>query len=461
MFSGVDGQDTLMFLMEKIAPTIETCSCRFVVISWVHTHVRGVKLGFSSINVHAQYAWSQMFPRAFGLVFELDSRYNYKYEAYVLTDEGKYRVGECSRLHNLSTQQPEACSSESLYKSVKDTIVFTNSDINVVDARHTQPFDAAPSMSFEEIKSNVAAHKQCRACKMPSADDSDLLSHISRKKQCRPAYSERELKEFCAFVKSKRQKSSYSQNKESIRHQQQKYKETHREQINLKQSVYNAKHHDGILQKQSVYNQTHKAEVAKKQAVYDQTHKSEVAKKQAVYNQTHKAEVAKKQAVYDQTHKAEVAKKQAAYNQTHKAEVAKNQNKYDALHKEQIASKDQEAYVQSKRVKNEFLVFSLKIQKFKNAIKWGPLFPCMCCHHLIFENGKKEVNRSKFDEKVGKKLFKDIINSTYAKAEQCVLCHTCHHSLIVGKKRPANSYNNGLKFDPVPLALQLTNWSNN
>jgi hypothetical protein len=441
MFSGVDGQDTSMFLMEKIAPTIETCSRRFVVISWVHTHVRGVKLGFSSIDVHAQYAWSQMFPRAFGLVFELDSRYKYKYDAYVLTDEGKYRVGECSRLHNLSHQQHEACSSESLYKSVKDTIVFTNSDITVVDARHTQPFDAAPSMSFEEIKSNVAAHKQCRACKRPSADDSDLLSHISRKKQCRPAYSERELNEFRAFVKSKRQKSSYSQNKESIRHQQQQYKETHREQINLKQSVYNAKHHDGISQKQSVYDQTHKAEVAKKQAVYNQTHKAEVAKKQAVYNQTHKAEVAKKQAVYDQTHKAEVAKKQ---------------NKYDALHKEQIASKDQEAYVQSKRVKNELLVFSLKIQKFKNAIKWGPVFPCMCCHRLMFENGKKEVNRSKFEEKVGKKLFKDSINSTYAKAEQCVLCHTCHHSLIVRKKRPANSYNNGLKFDPVPLALQLT-----
>jgi hypothetical protein len=44
MFSGVDGQDTSMFLMEKIAPTIETCNRRFVVISWVHTHVRGVKL---------------------------------------------------------------------------------------------------------------------------------------------------------------------------------------------------------------------------------------------------------------------------------------------------------------------------------------------------------------------------------------------------------------------------------
>jgi hypothetical protein len=205
-----------------------------------------------------------MFPRAIGLVFEIDSRYKYKYDAYVLTDEGKYRVGECSRLHNLSHQQHEACSSESLYKSVKDTIVFTNSDITVVDARHTQPFDAAPSVNFEEIKSNVAAHKQCRACKRPSADDSDLLNHVSRKKQCRPAYSERELKEFRAFVKSQRQKSSYSQNMESIRHQQQQYSETHREQMNLKQSIYNAERHDAISKKQSVYNQAHKAEISKK-----------------------------------------------------------------------------------------------------------------------------------------------------------------------------------------------------
>jgi hypothetical protein len=182
---------SLMFLLEKIAPTIATCNCRFVVNSWVHTHVRGVKLGFSSMDVHAQYAWSQMFPRAFGLVFEIDSKYKYKYDAYVLTEEGKYRVGECSRLHNLSHQQNEACSSERLHKSVKDTIVFTNSDFTVVDARNTQPFDAAPLMNFEESKSNVAAHKQCRACKRPSADDSDLLNHVSRKKQCRPAYSEK------------------------------------------------------------------------------------------------------------------------------------------------------------------------------------------------------------------------------------------------------------------------------
>jgi chemotaxis protein histidine kinase CheA len=244
--------------------------------------------------------------------------------------------------------------------------------------------------------------------------------------------------------------------KAEISKKQSVYNQAQNADISKKQSVYNQAHKAEISKKQSVYNQAHKAEISKKQSVYNQAQNADISKKQSVYNQAQKAEIYKKQSVYNQAHKAEISKKQSVYDQAHKAEISKKQSVYDQAHKAEISKKQKKYDAQSKRVKNEFLVFSLKIQKFKNAIKWGPVFPCMCCHRLMFENGKKVVNRRKFEEKVWKKLFKDSINSAYAKVEQCVLCHTCNHSLIVRKKRPANSYNNGLKFDPVPLALQLT-----
>ena len=42
-------------------------------VFWVHSHVRGTKCGFSSIDLHTQYAFELTIPHILGLVIEMNN----------------------------------------------------------------------------------------------------------------------------------------------------------------------------------------------------------------------------------------------------------------------------------------------------------------------------------------------------------------------------------------------------
>ena len=253
---GVDGQDSAMYMAQHLKPSIEDeVTKKFVIISWVHTHVRGVCVGFSSVDVHNQYMYAQMYnPDAFGLVFEVHSRYKYCFDAYVLTDEGRIGVAECNQLRGQGNVQHNECYDKSLYKSIKSKLVFTDSPLTVVDARGTQSVDLGPSSSnFGNIKTEVFLHKQCKSCKRPHADDSQLLRHISHKKQCKEDYGP-SFDEFSSHIRKESKKSYDQKNAESIKQKKQSSYNDKKETILKKQSDYDLKNRFKILSKQAKYN---------------------------------------------------------------------------------------------------------------------------------------------------------------------------------------------------------------
>ena len=95
------------------------------VVSWVHSHVRGIACSFSSIDMHAQYAYNKHFPGILGLVFQIGLNGDLqKFDFYSLTGIGTAAVGRCSRSRNLSRHLHEECKSDSFYQSQKNLVTF-------------------------------------------------------------------------------------------------------------------------------------------------------------------------------------------------------------------------------------------------------------------------------------------------------------------------------------------------
>ena len=62
-----------------------------VLVTWIHSHVRGVPCCFSSIDMHTQYAYERVHPGIFGTVFQINEQNGcVKYDFYKLTEKGKH-----------------------------------------------------------------------------------------------------------------------------------------------------------------------------------------------------------------------------------------------------------------------------------------------------------------------------------------------------------------------------------
>ena len=88
---GIHGKDSMLYMSEDLASRVNLPGYDFKIISWVHTHVRGTKAGFSAIDLHNHHGLERhVSPGIFGTVYEItENRYMYHYEPYVLTKEGK------------------------------------------------------------------------------------------------------------------------------------------------------------------------------------------------------------------------------------------------------------------------------------------------------------------------------------------------------------------------------------
>ena len=94
-----------------------------IIIAWLHSHVRGTPLGFSSIDVHTQWAFQYEYEDLFGIVYELNNSGSLiDHDYYILTEVGCSVVKECNLTQNLSRIQHESCSDINLYKSIKEDI---------------------------------------------------------------------------------------------------------------------------------------------------------------------------------------------------------------------------------------------------------------------------------------------------------------------------------------------------
>lgn len=233
---GIDGMDTTLYMADTIAPTITVPGRQYKLISWIHTHVRGTVVGFSSIDLHNHHGLDcHVSPGIIGTVYELTAnRYMYRFEPYVLTKVGNVRVAECTRTLGVTNHQHSECFDTRFYKSIKDQLILTDDNITVVDGRKSRPLEAQPSARFFSPSEEVVETNQCRACKRKFDSESDLCYHAGRAKKCKPSY-ESEIGDFRAFLKSegqKKWKKTFNQNHPGrIAQQKKKYKDSHKEDI--------------------------------------------------------------------------------------------------------------------------------------------------------------------------------------------------------------------------------------
>ena len=170
---GLNGEDTVVLAMQQLSQEIESPGKRFCVIAWVHSHVRGYPVNFSSIDLHQQQLFeSALDSDILGVVFGVDERYPHqrKFDAFVMTSYGSAVVGECSRNHNLSNVQHDGCYHRAFYKSVKSRLVQTELPVNVLDGRNSQPYQMPPAHHYvmavsvlvqpHEVSSQPHSHHQ-------------------------------------------------------------------------------------------------------------------------------------------------------------------------------------------------------------------------------------------------------------------------------------------------------------
>ena len=100
-----------------------------IIVGWVHSHVRGVKVFFSGYDIHNQYTSQQLDPNHLGLVVQIhpnESLVDHDY--YRLTSIGMSTVSNClnGSLHqswNIDNSKPHpSCNKDNLYTSQKYTV---------------------------------------------------------------------------------------------------------------------------------------------------------------------------------------------------------------------------------------------------------------------------------------------------------------------------------------------------
>ena len=102
---------------------------------------------------------------------------------------------------------------------------------------------------------------------------------------------------------------------------------------------------------------------------------------------------------------------------------------------------------------------------FRNSIREGRKYSCICCHRLFFNNGVVKFS-SDFEEEVSSN-FKDIILKSIGKIQTTngrgtsFICITCKNHISKGKVPPMSNQNNLQLFDLNPYEeLQLTELEN-
>ena len=71
--TGINGQDSSIWISEN-----SLCYKKYGNLArytlWIHSHVQGTKCGFSSIDIHCQYAYERLFQDILGCVFEINGQ---------------------------------------------------------------------------------------------------------------------------------------------------------------------------------------------------------------------------------------------------------------------------------------------------------------------------------------------------------------------------------------------------
>ena len=353
------------------------------------------------------------------------------------------------------------------------------------------------NIRFEEVGDGKI---QCGICKNRFAR---IISHLTNNNECTEEIDLFELKSVWKKFTDKRKKTKYNQKKkaENIemffkeqadrRKQCDQKKKAENEELFLKEHAQRQKQCD--KKKKAENEELFLKEHAKRQKHCDQ-------KKKAENEELFFKEQANRRKQCDQKNKAENkelflkghAKRRKQCDQKKKAENeelflkehAKRQKQCDQKKKaenEELFFKEQtERRNKCDQKKKQSIGADERLNKFKQAIRFGPTYVCRCCERKLFEHQVTELDMESFKEIVEENepgLFMMCINSysksNFSKPEQQpvitsfdldmknFLCKGCKLSMQRGKM-PKMCSNNGLKVDILPEpALRLSELENN
>ena len=154
--------------------------------------------------------------------------------------------------------------------------------------------------------------------------------------------------------------------------------------------------------------------------------------------------------------KEDSIKRKVDYQRNYKKEHQKDQKEYTKKH---LKIKQKRQYQTQKSEEKKDI--SIKLKNFFQDIKYGPIFPCVCCCRDMFKRGVKVVTDD------FKKQLEDDTLISCLKLEDGFLvdgdhyiCLNCHRVLKNKKKMPDICYLNGLGLSDVPDCLKLTDLEN-
>ena len=274
-FSGIGSyHDSISWLYES--SNFNIANKKPILAFWLHTHVRGSLCGFSSVDVHTQYAYRLIAPQVLGGVIQLEHDGSCQnYDFFELTSAGNKAVGKCGKTMNLSSIQHESCASEDFYASVQHRIVISDDIlVNVHDFRSEEP-DQTFVWSY------------CKNCKK---EFKNILLHLSKSNQCKKTYGKEfeKMKEFKANEKKKYIKDYSKKNAENIRKRKLEYMNLNREKVNAKKRKCDSEHREERLEKHRTYNEENREQIISKQRLFNKENHEKNTEKQKIYDEIHR-----------------------------------------------------------------------------------------------------------------------------------------------------------------------------
>ena len=306
---------------------------------------------FSSVDLHTQFTWSQVFPDILGLVFEIDQDgLPAEYDFYGLTTQGITELRKCrkpgsdghvecdkksyytSKLHLIDPIDIHLEVHDFFQMSYPNEQLFENEWPTIEESTKRKLKPVKPSAHEVEVEiqdqedktdpsdsyQSQDHEKECEGCKKTYNIDT-FFKHFRRAKKCKEKYGDR----YDDMIKERRENYKKAHNFKNTQKRNEKAKQIYAENREARKENFKQ-------------NYAENREARKQNYAENRDEKNEKAKQDHVKN--------------------------------------KDRNNQRDKERRKIAK------IESKE-------FEKRLQKFKKETKYGPSFACQCCQRTLFYRG--------------------------------------------------------------------------
>ena len=308
------------------SPMKKKYGSKLSIAAWVHSHVEGVECCFSSVDLHTQFTWSQVFPDILGLVFEIDQDgLPAEYDFYGLTTQGITELRKCRKP---GSDGHVECDKKSYYTSKLHLIDPIDIHLEVHDFFQM----SYPNEQLFENEWPTIEESTKRKLKLVKPSVHEMEVEIQNQEDKTDSYQSQDHEKECEGCKKTYNIDTFFKHFRRAKKCKEKYGDRYDDMIKERRKNYKKAHNKQIYAE----NREARKEKAKQNYAENRDEKNEKAKQDHVKN--------------------------------------KDRNNQRDKERRKIAK------IESKE-------FEKRFQKFKKETKDGPSFACQCCHRTLFYRG--------------------------------------------------------------------------